>query len=606
VIKLTKNLFQLQKWFGGKSLKDNQQTLREGGMHAFYGSMVITMLLWKQLSKELLKNRVFTLLIWVLCTFTSFMFFFVHFSVDGNMAKLKGLSALSKNQQLYFDALSSNTILAANMLLALILLTSFAFAMFFHHFFAASARQIGSLRALGFKNSSFYKCFGTFTVMVSLIGAVTGLGLGYLFSDVLLNANMKSYSVTMLVKSISPLSFAIGVFIPAAVFCLVSICSYYVVGRKEVGALLSCMDKQKLTQFTRIADRVVKILPIKNKFPLRIALRNPVTVVLIVTAVMSFTVMFVLGYSLTLSSIKIYNSQTKGHFYRYETVFDTFKTEDHNSDNALYYIHTEGKIEKTGDKKEISQEIIGIENSNHILALENEKQYILDVPKTGKIYISPALKEMYGIQIGDTVTLTISEKEYVVSVSDIAANAKEGAVYMSKNQLAKIMNLPQNAFTGVLSMERLYDDGTVTTYEQKKENLERASVSNQNSAIINQVIGCSVGCILLFLGLLLNFQDNIKDMLILHSIGYSPKEIRKLFIDIYLPLIWASFLITLAPSIFTAYSIQRSLSLQMEDYLPFQINAAAIFIIFILLNILYFLVQAVFSFALKRVVQKEN
>ncbi len=124
--------------------------------------------------------------------------------------------------------------------------------------------------------------------------------------------------------------------------------------------------------------------------------------------------------------------------------------------------------------------------------------------------------------------------------------------------------------------------------------------------LINQIIGCVSGCILIFLALLLNFQDNAKDMLILHSMGYRPKAIRKLFIDIYLPIVWVAFLIVILPSIYTAYSVQRSLSLQMGDYLPFQIGAVAVVGIFVLLNVVYIVVQYMFGFAVDRMVKRDN
>lgn len=562
------------------------------------------MLLFKQLSKELFKNRVFTVLLWILSALTSFMFFFVHFSIDGNKSVLLQTAELSENQQLYLNALNANTILAANMLLVLTSLTAFVFAMFFYRFIKASAKQIGCLKSLGFKSSAFYGCFSGFAALVSLLGGVVGLGSGYVASDVLLGANMRSYLVTEVVKSIDVTSIILGVFAPMLVFCLVGVGSYAIIRKKEAHALMTGVNKQRLTVFTRIANSFVQVLPVQNKFPLRIALRKPIAIILIFTAVMGFTVMFVMGYSLTFSSSKVYDSQVKGHFYKYDTVFDTYQTAEEQSSSSIVYLHTSGTIQKA--EKLINQTIVGLESNGVVFAMENAQGEILPTPQTGTVYISPALQEMYGIEIGDIVTLTINNMPYTVTVLDIAVNAKTNTVYMAKSELCEIMQLPITAFTGVLSMEALYENGTTTTYEQKLESLERDAVSGKNSAMINQIIGCLSGCILIFLALLLGFQDNAKDMLILHSVGYRPKAIRKLFINIYLPIVWCAFLIMLLPSIYTAYSVQRSLSLQMQDYLPFQINFVAIIGIFVLLNVVYMVVQSMFGFAVRRMVRKEN
>lgn len=55
-------------------------------------------------------------------------------------------------------------------------------------------------------------------------------------------------------------------------------------------------------------------------------------------------------------------------------------------------------------------------------------------------------------------------------------------------------------------------------------------------------------------------------------IGHPIKDIRKMLIDVYLPVLWTVFLVTLVPSILLAKSIQKSLSISTNDYMPFGIN----------------------------------
>lgn len=179
-------------------------------------------------------------------------------------------------------------------------------------------------------------------------------------------------------------------------------------------------------------------------------------------------------------------------------------------------------------------------------------------------------------------------------------------IYVSKNELEEMLAMPEDSYNGVLSMENSFDGGKVTTNEQKLDALRRGAVSNQNSALINQFIGCVVGCFLLFLALLLNFQDSTRDMLILHLLGYQKKSIRKLLVDIYRPIVLLSFFVMLWPAVQIVRLILKSLSKQIGDYMPFQTNVFVIAGIFILLNILYFFVQAVFNIGIGRVIAKEK
>lgn len=98
--------------------------------------MVLTMkLIYKHLLRQLVKDKIFLALLLLLTVLTSFSFFFVMFSIDGNMTALNDVKILSENQLNYRNALNSNTSLARIFFLSLIGLTSLVFVMFFLQIF---------------------------------------------------------------------------------------------------------------------------------------------------------------------------------------------------------------------------------------------------------------------------------------------------------------------------------------------------------------------------------------------------------------------------------------------------------------------------------------
>lgn len=564
-------------------------------------------LMYKQLTKELLRNRIFVFLLLIMTVFASFMYFFVRFSIDANMAALKTIDILSPNETLYMNALNSNTILAFNFLIVLTALAGFVYGLFYYRFFRKNKKQVGCLKALGFKDRTLSAFFVIFSAVLSLIGAAIGLAGGYFASSVLIDANTRSYSMSGLVKGIDPVNVAIGFLSVTVVSSIVTLAVYGLVRGKEIAALISGTDNTaKDSSFLRFVGEFVEALPVKNKFPLRIALRKPVAVIIIVLAVMGFSVMFIIGYSVNLSSGKVYKSQTEGHLYLYDTRYDQYQAQKELPKESQSYLSVPGTLSKKINRDAIPQNIVGLESNKELLQLSDSKGTQLGTLPENGIYISPALREMYGFQKGDTVKAAIDGVEYTLVVSDIAVNATSGCVYMDKNILTELLGIPAGAYNGIMSMNPLKDGGTVTTYEQKLAALERASVSNQNSGIINQVTGVLAGCILIFLALLLNFQDSTRDILILNIMGYRAKAIRKMLIDIYKPILWISFLLTLWPSILVAQAVQKSLSIQTEDYMPFGTSWLVILAVFVLLNAIYFLVQAMFNMGIRRVVAREE
>lgn len=558
-------------------------------------------LIYKQLFKQVMKDKIFLSLLLLLTMLTSLSFFFVMGSIDGNIKILNGLQNLTANQQLYKSALHSNMILAYTFWLSLVSLSIVLFVMFYYRFFRENKKQIGCIKTLGFKNSSLQFFFITFTVVLSVLGAILGLFGGYILSDILIRANSRTYEVTGLTKSISGFSLVVGLVVSTIIFCIVALLCYGFIRNKEAGSLLAGNIIQSRFPVTlKIADKISHIAPAHKRLSLRIALRKPLSVLLLFVSVMSFNVCIILGQSLNISSAKIFNTQTKGHNYEYQIQYQEYKTADIFSD-VMMYIDSTSTI--TINNYKIERTISGLYDINSLYELTNKNNELLTTPNAGYVYINPELSEIYGVKIGDILVVTIADEQYQFIVGEIAANARTNHIYMNGEQLTEILDITAGSYNGAFSADKL-KGGTVTSKEQRIEELNRNSVSNKTSAVINQVTGVLVGIILIFLALHISFQDNTHDILILSMLGHHTKYIRKLLIDVYLPILWVVFMITLAPSIILARTIQNSLSVSTNDYMPFGTNLLVIIIAFGLINLIYYGVQAAFNLRIKKIIEK--
>lgn len=509
-------------------------------------------------------------------------------------------------------------------------LTGYVFCMFYYRFFRKNSKVIGTLRTLGYKDSKLRYVFIFFTLVLTLAGSLLSLIPGYLVSDALIQSSVYSYQVSGLVKSISLSTVLVGLFAPLTFLCLITFLCYGFIKDKEISTLIT--PNQTTLSYDgllRAANRLSAVCPTKNKFPMRLALRKPIILLLILMAVTSFSVLFIMAYSLNLSSQKIYESQTKGHNYLFDAHWHTPQTFDINSAEAMDsskasandpstsntlvqplptermpYLSSKGLL-KT-DTLQLSHEIISLSYNSLLFQLLDAKGDKVPVPQAGEIVISPMLHELYHLEIGDTVTLTIAEHSRSFVVSQVAFNCKLGSVYVAPSDLVDLLELPPYTYNGMWSIQPISSADTLITHEEKLDELDRSFVSNRSSAVINQVIGCIIGCILLFLALLLNFQDSTRDILILHLMGYKTPAIRRMLIDIYKPIIWGFFILTLYPAIQIVKTILASISLEVGDYMPFQTNLLVLIGIFILLNIVYLFVQWGFNIGIKKILKSDQ
>lgn len=560
-------------------------------------------LVYKQLFREMLKEKIFLSLLLLLTMLTSLSFFFVMFSVDRNLAELGTMTILTENQKLYRNALNSNTALAYRFFASLLSLSAFVFVMFFYRFFRTEKRQIGCIRALGFREGLIQPFFVIVTATLSFLGAVLGLCGGYYLADILIYANSRTYGVTGVMKGIGINSLIIGITVPLAVFSATAFLCYGFVRNKEAGLLLAGDSGQiHIPAALRVADRISRLVPADRRFSLRIALRKPLSVLLLFTAVMAFNVCILLGRSLNLSSAKVLAMQTTGHNYEYETRYyelQTVAVPGHTMvyiDSPATFLLGDGAVERT---------VAGLSYTNSLYELKNRDSELLAAPNRGMIYINPEFSEVYGVEIGDSLAVDIIGGMYLFTVQDIVSNAETGKLYLNGNQLTEILGAAPGAYNGVFSMEEIPGD-EITDKAERTADLERNAVSNQISGALNQAAGVLVGAILIFLALYLNFQDNTHDILILHMIGYRAGDIRKMLVDVYLPVLWTAFVATLVPSIFLAEEIQKTLSISTNDYMPFGVNGPVVLAAFLMACIIYRVVQITFTLGIRRMTANQN
>ena len=556
----------------------------------------------KQMIKELFRKKIFLALMFLLTVLTSFMYFFVHFSIDANLKWLNKLPSLNEKQAAYQNGLMSNASLASDMLLGFLALTGFVFAFVFVRFYREHQKQIGAFKALGFTGRDINSVFWKVTFVMSLTGGVIGLIGGFFASDILISANREAYLISGIRKGISGLSVCGGILVPGLVLTMITAASWLVVGKQDAGTLMTGIRKSDYTKTLILADRISGMFPVKMQLPMRLALRNPVAAGLIIVSVMMVSVMFLLGFSLNQSSERLKESQLIGHNYNYQEEFDTVI---HGEKEKLAIRYLKESVTLDNGRKTIDFSLVGMDEDAQVYEFLDEKGGMVAYPGEQEIVIGKQLEEVYGFHLGDEITVSGEKGSAVFRVSGVAFNATTGNAYVSLNAMQKLLGVSKDAYNGIYCVEEKAGKAGITRAERLDE-LQRDTVSNRVSAVIVQVMGCVIGCILLFLALLINFQSAADEMHILQLLGYQRKEIHRMLIDIYKPLIAGAFLLTLPLALGIVKALLRGMSRQIGDYMMFQTHVAVWGLIIVVIFVIYLLVQLCFQIGIRREMQKGN
>ena len=368
--------------------------------------------------------------------------------------------------------------------------------------------------------------------------------------------------------------------------------------KPEVAMLMSgAKGRRKRRKTFKTISNVCNLLPSKYAFSTRVALRNPFNIFLVLLSVYLYMTLIVLSFSLNMSSSNVLESQKALRHYKYEVIFPKESLELNNQNQQLFFL--KNKVTLDFKSKKLQQTLIAMDNGDYFALTDGKKKIAL---KEKGIVINQRIAQLYNLKKGDKIKINLGNSSKELTVKAVANNGDYNTIYIKRSYFNKIVYKNQNVYNGMWSdtLPSTLKGATVNKYSDYVRELEKNNVSNKLSAVINQIFACVFGVLIIFLALLLNFQDNTENFKYLLKLGYLPKEIHNMLINIYFPIISAGFLSMILPSIFTSTKILNLLSLQTGDYMPFSTNIFIFLYSFIFLSILYFIILVFFNLQLKR------
>ncbi|SFU45447.1 FtsX-like permease family protein [Butyrivibrio sp. M55] len=568
-------------------------------------------LLYKHIKKDFLAKKTMMAILSLFLIGTSFLHYFVHFSADKNLKIYRKLdqAALAENELKFINALEINETLIRNMTTAMLTVFLLILFLFLTNTIKKNQAKMGLLQSLGYTTLSIALQTSTLFSVVSWITALIGIITGYFGSSILMSAYKQTYMVDSISKGISFSSF-IYPFAWGAYIYIVTVIAYMLSANKEVALLMKKADSSAAKP--GFVEKVIGFFKLKGGYKYKLTLKNISELLLLITAIVTFGIMFVLSVSLLLSSREIMGSQREGREYSYITEYDEMKTieseatevtSSDNTDNLAYYLKLNAEINHNGEK--ISYNIIGIDSDNGLFSLYDKKHNKIDISNEQGVVLNPELAENYGIKVGDKLNIEIDGRAVELETTSIARNAGIKSMYVSKEKLAALMDVDNAVYNGTLSKASL-DEGASTLYEDKMEALSRDQTSNKASAIINQSIGVATGCLLIFLAIFIGLSGNTESILIFDLLGYDNKKINSILLDPYLIVSNIIFFLSIPICIYAARKIQINTSFATGDYMPFQVSGFTIVYMFVILNIICFLVRAVFTRKIKKIIEGEK
>ena len=495
--------------------------------------------------------------------------------------------------------IASNAGMSMIFLITLTLLCTGVFLIFLNRRLRLQQKAWGCLIAMGYPRALLINVYVINNVLLCVIGVILGLVAAYFSADLLIQQFQSQYVLPAFPKELGVNSLLMGVLV--IVICF-NAAAYWMLHRfmnnDTVTMLLARQKNEHVNFLTRWVSRLTIELPFIQRVKLQMSARSIKMIVLLGITVCLSSILFILGISLNQSSSNAVEHRFKGVHYKYDIQYSEARLAQHNEDRNDYYLQKDKRLSWNGSRG--SREGAKV----NVLAFDGDSKWLALVDANGK-EINSKLKEgaivhsskaqLFGLQAGASVQVLIGDKEVKIPIAAFCSNGDPAAFYIDKAQLTNALGISPDIYNGTFTNSPDPDPQQTGRYtmssaeSMRKEMTEKAS-SSQLSAVLNQILGCVIAVIMIWLITLITVEENKKNMAVLHMIGYTQREIGSMLLNVYTVIVVISYIVFTPLALFFVNYILKMVSVSTNDFIPLIYNVFTFCLVLAIILIIYYAV----------------
>lgn len=485
--------------------------------------------------------------------------------------------------------------------------------------------QIGVLKSLGYSPFSIAVSYLVYPIIGSLIGGILGYLIGSIVSNPLSNLYVSYFILPLGNYSLDTKYLFNSLVLPTILLSILSYIIALFMLRKKPLSLLKEGSNLKVNFFSKLANKITSILPFKYRFKYSLAFRS-IPKLLVVALTSFFTGMLIVLTLIGMNLMKnLVDKSFEGMNYDYMIYTNSVETEEID-EKADYILNGNLPISKVLDKnnkekkldEDLTINIMGLDTDSKFINILDDKEKDIKellVDENG-IIINRNLENLYGVEVGDTLILSLDEKktrtiEYkVIGISEEFMNLSG---YVSRSGFSKKIGYNKASYTSMLSNDDKYSKlntldtnivdkiATVLNFKDMRENIE-ASIEKYNASIYIVIIFASIMAFVI-IAVIANIvvEENKKIISLMKVMGYKNKYISSIVLNIYTPVIIIAYLLSIPVMIKLLEKIVSVLAGDMEMTIPITLSPALALIGLLGLLIAYYIAVAMSKRVLNKI-----
>lgn len=401
--------------------------------------------------------------------------------------------------------------------------------------------QIGTMKALGIKNSKIVMHYIGYGFFVSLAAAIVGIILGkYFIGTFFLNMEMDYFEVPNGVPVVKPLSYLVALLVVIVVSFITYLTCRKELFKKPAEALRNEVPNIKVSSLNLSTKGIFKKLNFSSKWNYRDILRNKFRTVTAVVGIVGCCMLIVCAFGMLNSMNHFIKLQFEDLYnFNYKlSLKENIKDDelkvltDKYGDNTSETLTIETKI-----GKEREANTIFVTNAGNLVRFQNENGEFIKVNKNNGVYVTRKLADQKNLKVGDTIKWHIYgvNKYYESKIVGLTKDPQVQNLTMTKEYLESldIDYKPDSLYTNtdLKGIKDIKNVSLVQDINELKNSLESMLSMMKSMIMLIIVFAIGLGAIIIYNMGILSYSEKQYQFATLKVLGFSDKKIRKIFVQ---------------------------------------------------------------------------
>ena len=401
--------------------------------------------------------------------------------------------------------------------------------------------QIGTMKALGIKNSKIVMHYVGYGFFVSLAAAIVGIILGkYFIGTFFLNMEMDYFEVPNGVPVVKPLSYLVAFLVVMVVSFITYLTCRKELFKKPAEALRNEVPNVKVSSLNLSTKGIFKKLNFSSKWNYRDILRNKFRTVTAVVGIVGCCMLIVCAFGMLNSMNHFIKLQFEDLYnFNYKlSLKENIKDDeikvltDKYGDNTSETLTIEAKL-----GKEREANTIFVTNAGNLVRFQNENGKFIKVNKNNGVYVTRKLADQKNLKVGDTIKWHIYgvNKYYESKIVGLTKDPQVQNLTMTKEYLESldIDYKPDSLYTNtdLKGIKDIKNVSLVQDINELKNGLESMLSMMKSMIMLIIVFAIGLGAIIIYNMGILSYSEKQYQFATLKVLGFSDKKIRKIFVQ---------------------------------------------------------------------------